>query len=105
MRVLSLLILLITLPLLSPCEERKPEDFAKEIVSGIEKSIQDVGEEKLVLISFINGSIEIISMVKPAKEWDEEYKKSLEAKIVLTIKRGGTTFQLLQIKEKEKVLI
>lgn len=105
MRVLSFLTLLITLPFLSLAEERTPEDFAKEIASGIEKTVKNLGDEKFVLISFINGSVEIISMVKPAKEWDEEYKKSLEAKIVLTIKRGGTIFQLLQIKEKEKVLI
>lgn len=99
------LIPLITLPFLSLAEEGTSEDFAKQIVSGIEERVTEIGEGRFVLVTFINGSVEIISMVKPAKEWDEEYKKSLEAKIVLTIKRGGTTFQLLQIKEKEKVLI
>ena len=84
-------------------QEKTPEAFAKEIIVGVEKaSTQNKG--RLVLVCFINGSAEIIQEVKN-KGWDDEYRKDLETKIVLTIKRGGTLFQLLQILEKEKVLI
>lgn len=82
-----------------------PESVAGKIVADIENTLGNIGEGKFVLITFMNGSVEIVSMVKPAKDWDDEYRKSLEAKIVLTIARGGTTFQLIQIREKEKVLV
>lgn len=102
---LSSLLGLIFLCSFSFCQEKKPEDFAKEIIGGVEKTIGEIKEGRFVLISFVNGSVEIISTVKPANEWNDEYKKSLEAKVVLTIKRGGTMFQLLQLKEKAKTLV
>ncbi len=104
MKLLAPLILALSL-FTSQAQERTPEDFAKEIASGIEKTVKEVGEGKFVLVSFVGANIEIVQTVKPFKEWDEEYKKSLEVKIVLTIKRGGNMFQLLQIREKEKILI
>lgn len=92
-------------PLLSFAQEPNPETIAKEIATGIEERVSEIGEGKFVLITYINGVIEIVSTIPTSRDWTDEYKKSLEAKIVLTIKRGGTIFQLLQIKEKEKVLI
>lgn len=86
-------------------QERTPEDFSKEIVSGIEETLKGQGDGKYVLISFINGTMEIVSPVKPAKEWDEKYRESLRVKVQLNIKRGGNLFQLLKIKEPEKVYI
>lgn len=103
--ILSLLFGFIFLTPLSFGQNQKPEEAAKEIIAGIEKTVSEIKEGRFVLVSFVNGSVEIVSTVKPANEWNDEYKKSLEAKVVLTIKRGGTMFQLLQIKEKPKTLI
>jgi hypothetical protein len=98
-------LLLICLPFLSFAEERTPEFFAKEIVAGIENAMTEESDGRFALICFVKGSVEIIQTVKPVSDWDEEYREEMKAKIVLAISRGGNLFQLLQIKEKEKVLI
>ena len=103
--LLSLFFGFIFLTSLSFGQNQKPEEAAKEIVAGIEKTVAEIKEGRLVLISLIDGSIEIVSMVTFAEEWSDEYRKLLENKVVLIIKRGGTVFQLLQLKEEKKDFI
>lgn len=98
----SFLCLLLGFALTSCGKKKGAEDLAKEIVQGIEKTIKEEKEGSFVLTCFINGSIEIVSNIKPANQWDDEYKKSLEDEIILTIKRGGMMFQLFQLTEREK---
>jgi hypothetical protein len=102
---LALVILLFLFSLTVYCEDSKEQKLAKEISTGIEETTKEIGDGRFVLISFINGSIEIIQPIKPQKEWTKEYKQALEEKIESTIKRGGIVFQLLQLKEKQGKLI
>ena len=103
--ILSLLFGFVFLTSLSFGQNQKPEESAKEIIAGIEKTVSEIKEGRLVLICFIDGSIEIVSTVTFVEEWTDEYRKLLESKVAITIKRGGTVFQLLQLKEEKKEFI
>lgn len=101
MRLILLLSLLF--PFLSLADDG-PQQAAKQIVDNLEQVTAE-GKDQFVLVSFINGSMEIVATVKPSKDWDDAYRKGLEAKIVLTILRGANMFKLLVIKKGEEVLV
>lgn len=105
MRIKFLLLLLLFFPVSSCSQEPTPESLAKEVLAGIEVAGEKAGEGNFVLAALVNGSIEIVSSVKPTKDWDDEYRKELEDKITATIRRGGTEFMFFQIKEEEGSLV
>ena len=104
-KILSLLFGSLFICYFSFSQNKSPEEISKEIVAGIEKNVAGIKEGKFVLICFIKGSTEIVSAVKFVDEWDDEYRRLLEKNVFLAIKRGGTVFKLLQIKEENKEMI
>jgi len=105
MRIKFLLLLSLFFSFSSCSQEPTPESLAKEVLVGIESAAEKVGEGNFVLAAMVNGSIEIVSSVKPTKDWDQEYRKGLEDKIAATIRRGGNEFMFFQIKEDEGSLV